>query len=149
MHEKYYLEVDECPYYSWRKANEGKRHFLRKGKEGTKEQDEKAWELLFRNFVEVIGLSEEFEQYLKNLERLNKINSKIISTGDRFLLNEREYLLIDIELFEKQAKENKGNASDSMLILSKFQGYHLKEKEVTVLEYYKLLENYGKANKAV
>jgi hypothetical protein len=25
----------------------------------------------------------------------------------------------------------------------------LKEKEVTVLEYYKLLENYGKANKAV
>jgi hypothetical protein len=150
MQEKYYLEVDECPQYNWRKANEGRRKFLRKNiSVGTEKEDNEAFDLLFRNFVEVIGLSEEFAEYLKNLEKLNKINLKFIQTNDRFLLNEREYLIMDIKAFEDTVSQDKTSTSEILMAISREQGYQIKEKDITVLDYHNLIKNYGKKNNPV
>ena len=35
---------------------------------------------------------------------------------------------------------------ESLIYLSKFMGYRLNPKEITVIEYYTLLDHYGKAN---
>jgi hypothetical protein len=141
MQEKYYLEVDECPLFNWRKASDGKRHFLRRDKIGTQDEDLKAWDLLFADYVEKIGLSKEFIEYLENLEKLNKINKKIIDSGNRFLLNDRAYILIEIKAFEDSVQANKSDITDVLLMLSKVQSYHLEEKKITVLEYFRLIKN--------
>lgn len=146
MQEKYYLKIDECPLKAWRKANEHDFTHLRKGKQGNETDDFKAWELLYNDFIRVIGLTPEFEQYLQlikdKIEAIKQyLNSVKNGMRDRFLLNRINILDGQIQQFNQTG--GKGlTIAEILPKLSKMQGYHIKETEITVLDYFNLLKEY-------
>lgn len=157
MQEEYYLKVDDCPLKAWRKANEGDLKWLRseKGK-GTKEQDKKAWEELQDDFLRQIGLSKDYAEYLDLLRerailQLEYLKSERkrdgITIRNRALLNKIK--ILDVQINEHRTGTGKGLTMHQVLMrLSKMQGYHIKETEISVLEYHNLLKEYsdGKAD---
>lgn len=70
-----------------------------------------------------------------------------VITGDRFKLNE-----IEIEQTRLNTMlQNGGNGmtmDESLIYISKWLGTWLNAKQITVREYFNLLEQYGKANKS-
>lgn len=148
MLSEYYLQVDETPLKAWRKAHENDFTYLRKDiKIGTPENDVKAWEILYNDFIKQIGLTKEFSEYLSLIKakieaQLAFLESEKNGFRDRFLLNEIEYLTSEIEKFHQDG--GKGlTIIETLVQLSKEQGYHLKETEVTVLEYFTILRSNG------
>jgi hypothetical protein len=145
MQEKYYLTVDECPLIAWRKGNDGDFTHLRKVKgKYTNEDDLKAWELLYNDYIKVIGLSQDFKLYIelvkaKNEATIEYLTSELNGTRNRFLLNKIN--IIDGQIRELQNKSGVGlTVSEVLPILSKAQGFHLKEKDLTVLEYHNYIK---------
>jgi len=144
----YYLQVDECPMKAWRKAHENDFTYLRKDIAiGTPENDSKAWELLYNDFIKQVGLSPEFKEYLELIKlkieaQLSFLESEKNGFRDRFLLNEIEYLTAEIDKFHQSGGKGM-TITETMIFLSKEQGYHLKETEITVLEYFTILRTNG------
>jgi hypothetical protein len=145
LHEKYYLTVDECPLKAWRKGNEGDFKHIRKDfKVGNDKNDAKAWEMLYNDYIQVIGLSQDFILYLElKKAKINALNDFIQSDlngkRNRFLLNKIN--IIDAQIRELESKSCVGmTILDAFPIISKVNGFHLKEKDLTVLEYHNYLK---------
>ena len=70
-----------------------------------------------------------------------------------FVITKDKFKLTEIGVEEAKIKsmlDNKGEGTSiekSLIYLSKWLGYRINIKEVTTLEYFNLLEEYGKANK--
>ncbi|MBU3660997.1 MAG: hypothetical protein FGM14_14065 [Flavobacteriales bacterium] len=146
MQDEYYLTIDECPLLAWKKANSGDYSDLRK-KEATnkrnhnKQNDLKAWEMLYNDFLKVVGLSVEFENYLELVKQKIEALNEFIQTRKRFTLNEINRIEAEIKQFNLTA--NKGLTIDEVLpLLSKHNKFHLRIKDLTVLEYFNYLKNY-------
>lgn len=151
MQEKYYLTVDECPLRVWRLCHEGDFTALRKDKKGvkhTKEEDNEAWNTLYNDFIKKIGLSPEFLEYLELIkEKLDAQFDFVESyqaTGkrDRFILNKIKMLQAQIEQYQQTGKSGLSMAA-TLVRLSKMQGYHIKESDISVIEYFELLKIYN------
>ena len=70
---------------------------------------------------------------------------EFVDSRDRFKLTEIE--LKEIELKSMIDNNGKGMTIDESLIyLSKWLGYRLNPKEINVVEYFTILDQYGKAN---
>lgn len=149
MQEKYYLTVDECSLKRWRKANEGDLTWLRIDKNiGSEKEDLEAWELLYKNFISVIGLSKDFKEYLELLSEKIELQFEYLESQtnkgirNRFILNRIKILNAQIEQYHQSA--GKGLTIKEMLIrLSKSQGYHLNENEIKVDEYFTLINDFN------
>lgn len=148
MQEKYYSKVDETPLKVWRKCNEGHFHFLRIDHNvGTKEDDIQAWTVLYNDWIEQVGLTPEFKEYLDLLEekieaQFEYLESKKDGIRNRFLLNRIKILTAQISDFEKSG--GKGlTIFEVLLRLGRMQGYPIKENDTTILEYFTLLKNYN------
>jgi len=155
--EKYYLTIDEMPLSEWIKCHEGKIFHCRKFKhKGTNVEDAQAWELVYKDFIEKIGLNDEFKEYLDLLEqraeyqleylRSKKEGKSAFEHGERnrFLLNNIKEITMRINQFH-QTGDTKNNMTMGRVLnkLSKMQGYHLKPQEITVLTYFELIKDYS------
>jgi hypothetical protein len=70
---------------------------------------------------------------------------EIIISNDKFLLNEINEIRLELE--QIFLTNNKALDFNKVLItLSKYMGFKLKATETTVLEFYTILDNYGKEN---
>jgi len=145
---KFYNDIEECPLFNWVKINEGKLNYIIKGniqKEETEEELSEAYNILYDSYIEKLGLSNEYKKLL------NLMKKKAVLELD-YILQEDEFLQTKIEIEERRLKEiikgeEKENQIEKTLIyLSKWVGYRLPIKEVTVLEFYTILNEYGKAN---
>jgi hypothetical protein len=138
---KYYLTVDLCPLRSWRLANEGDLTALRVNQsDGTPEQDLTAWEDLYNDFIQKVGLSQEFEEFINLMkEKVEAIND-FIQTRERFKLNRIEQ--IDAELLVYRQTAGKGLTIEQVLPrLTDRYKVHFRERDLTVLEYFNLIKN--------
>jgi hypothetical protein len=138
---KYYLTVDLCPLRSWRLANEGDLTALRVNQsDGTPEQDLTAWEDLYNDFIQKVGLSQEFEEFINLMkEKVEAIND-FIQTRERFKLNRIEQ--IDAELIVYRQTAGKGLTIEQVLPrLTDRYKVHFRERDLTVLEYFNLIKN--------
>jgi hypothetical protein len=146
MQERYYLEVDVCPVRAWRKAHENDFTYLRKNKDvGTEEEDKAAWYSLYDDYLRVFGHGVIFQRYLdlirdKIMAQSNYILSLENGYRDEFLLNEINDVQNELDELISQMSTGNGDIPTTLLHLSKTQGYHLNEKEITVLEYFNLIK---------
>jgi hypothetical protein len=141
MPEKYYLTVDLCPLRSWRLANEGDLTALRVNQsDGTPEQDLTAWEDLYNDFIQKVGLSQEFEEFINLMkEKVEAIND-FVQTRERFKLNRIEQ--IDAELLVYRQTAGKGLTIEQVLPrLTDRYKVHFRERDLTVLDYFNLIKN--------
>lgn len=98
------------------------------------------WNEIYNQYIEMFGLSEEFLADLNQQVQLANYKAEFIITGDRYFKT-----LIKIE----EAKiefENKGKGEPmelEMLLakMSKYYGFKLESKELTVVQYYSYLKN--------
>ena len=68
-----------------------------------------------------------------------------VETWDQFKLTE---IKIEVERLKNMMKNNGDGMTieQSLIHLSKWLGYHLNTKKITVLEYFNLMAEYGKAS---
>jgi hypothetical protein len=126
---------------SWRLANDGDLSALRiDPNKGDKESDLKAWEMLYNNFLEKIGLSEDFKRYIELIKEKIELTNEYIQTRERFKLNDINQ--IDAELLAYQKTAGKGLTIDEVLPrLTDRYKVHFRERDLTVLEYFNLIKN--------
>lgn len=143
----------------WRKRFDKGDIALRKtdNKKLTDKTDFEAWDILFIDFVNKVGLDSSFEDYLKKLvERIGMVAQYIqtkktiegVQISDRFILNRIKYLESQIAAFEKTGSTEKITIPQMLGKLGKMQGYKVSENETTVLEYFELIKEYKQWVKA-
>lgn len=134
------------PLFNWIKCNEGKIEFTRINDEGSPEMDVITWENIYNDYLKEFGLNETYKRMLNAMRKKAILELDYVLTGDRFKLTE-----IEIEETRLNAMlQNAGNGmtiEESLIYISKWLGTWLNVKNITVREYFNLLEQYGKANK--
>ena len=152
MLEKYYLTIEELPLFNWFKCCDNELIYARRDKhKGTVEDDLKAWEIIYNDFINKIGLDPKFIGYLDLLEERAKrclefIQSLNEGKRNRFLINEVNRLNLEIKSFEERGTKKATSKTSILNSLSKMQGYRINPKETTTIEYFTLIKDYGEAN---
>lgn len=135
------------PLFNWIKCNEGKIEFTRISDEGNPEMDVVTWENIYNDYLKEFGLSETYKRMLNAMKKKALLELDYVLTGDRFKLTE-----VEIEQTRLNSMlQNAGNGmtiEESLIYISKWLGTWLNAKNITVREYFNLLEQYGKANKS-
>ena len=160
MQERYFLTVSECMMDRWELAHQTKYSSIRKLDDNkyTEESDYEAWNILFKDFADTIGLDEEFKTYIDNRYSLQAAQLEYILSSkkrgelffrDRKILNRIKRLRIEIKAFEQTGIGEKGmTVTRVMGKLGKMQGYKIKKNETSVLEYFELIKDFKQWQKA-
>ena len=133
------------PLYNWIRCLDGKLEFTRIDGTGDEPNDLKAWEQIYDGYLQKYGLSKQYIELLKVLNKKAEIQLNYVLTKDKFSLT-----LLEIE--EENLKIMLSNSGHGMSIdqtlvhLSKFVGYFIRAKEITAGEYFTLLEEFKRIN---
>ena len=96
------------------------------------------WNSIYNQYIEMFGLSEEFLADLNNQIELANYKAEFIITGDRYFLT-----LIKIEEAKIAVDKSENDKPFELEILlakmSKYYGFKLESKELTVVQYYSYL----------
>jgi|TARA_R100000084_G_scaffold38927_1_gene15680 hypothetical protein len=137
------------PLYNWIKCNKGELIFVRKKVVKSEKQtldDEIVWKKIYDNYIDEFGLNKLHLRLLKVAKEKALLELEYVLTGDNFKLTE-------IKLEEQRLKEMIDNnkqgmtTEQSLVYMSKWLGYHLNSKKITVREYFDIINEYGKQNK--
>jgi hypothetical protein len=145
----YYLELEKMPLQNWLDCNKGNYTSTRIDKSiGKPKDDEKAWECLYNDFLDKIGLSHEQQELVElTLERA-QLQLEYLETRKRFLLNRCNELTGKIEAIRSRIKESsessdKKSVSSILNTLSRAQGFQLQIPKLTALAYLEMLKDYN------
>lgn len=145
-HVSFWESIDEMPLFDWRKCMDGNIEFVNK-EQKQHEANEKQWIKLHDQYLKKFGIGEKFKKYLKLIREKALLECDYVITKERFKLTEIDIMKTKIDALQM----NFGNGQtieQSLIHLSKWLGYGLKIKETTVVEFYTIVNEYGKwANK--
>lgn len=98
-----------------------------------------AWEGMYNEYIDKFGLSEEFLEDLNNQIELANYRAEFIISGDRYL---RTLIKVGEERIKQTNKKNLKPVQLEILLakMSKYYGFKLESKELTVVQYYSYLE---------
>ena len=144
--DEYWNSIKELPLYNWIKCNNGLLEFTRVNKRGNKIKDLECWENLYNEYLSEFGLDDRYKKYLQAKKKKAIIQAEYILKNDNGKLTEIEIQnqrIKDLEMYF-----GTGQKIEIVLTwLGKFLGYKVDPKNTTVMEYFTILEEYGKANK--
>jgi hypothetical protein len=144
----YYVSIDTLPLYNWVKVTEegDLRYVCKDIDKAVPELCEEAWATVYDDYINQYGLSKLYKRLLEVKRKKAILECDFVITKDRFKLT-----LIGIEERKiEQMLNNKGEGvsiNKALVYLSKWLGYRLDPREVTTLEYFNILDLYGKENK--
>ena len=145
LKDNYYIRVDECPILFWHNCNTKKEFSsLRKGVKGDEFNDQRAYEALFNDYVENIGLSNEYQRILQKEQYLTDLKLKFILSlneehqRDRNMINEIN--LIELEL-EEMKKGEGVSFFQNLAKISKVEGRRIDPLHTTIIEYHSTIKN--------
>jgi hypothetical protein len=144
---KYYISIDEMPLYNWHKCNAGELNyvFLDPAEQGTEEQKNEIFDNIYQTYIDQFGISKDYKNLLEIMKKKAILQCNYIETKDRFKLTEIEIQDAKLEAYKKK-NSNPTSLEKTLIKLSKFMGFRLNWKEITVTEYFNILDQYGKAN---
>jgi len=137
------------PLYNWIECNNGNIQYVRidvNKEDKTNEEDSIIWGKLYDEYIHKFGLSDMYLRLLKVMQKKALLELNYVTTKEKFKLTEIE--IEEVKL--KGMLTNNGNGltiNESLIHLSKWIGYHLNPKRITVIEYFNILKEYGKENK--
>lgn len=146
MRAKHWESIDDFPLFNWIKCNDGDLTFTRIDKNsGDRKSDQEAWMKLWDQYIKKYGLAKLHERMLQVMKEKALLECDYVITKDRFKLN-----LIEIEaqrLKDMMANGGEGmTLEESLVHLSRWAGYRLNPKEISVVEYFNMMKQYGKEN---
>lgn len=143
----YYTGINDMPLFNWIQCQKGNFEFCRKGEQGTSEQDAVAWQSIYDDYLREFGLADVQKKLFDAMKKRAMLELDYVITGDRFKLTE-----IQIEIARMDAMlANKGSSitiEQALIHVSKWMGQWLNPRNITVKEYFNLMEQYGKANQS-
>lgn len=144
----YYFSIDTIPLYNWNKCLDGKKEYVRKNGNGSGDLDEVVWDMLYTQYIKTYGLGKVYDKMLKVMKKKVIYELEFVITNDRFKLTQIE--MQETTLKNMMASANTGISSDQSLIyLSKWIGYWIQSKEITVKQYFDMLKEYERYNKSL
>ena len=97
------------------------------------------WEVIYNQYIDMFGLSEEFLEDLNSQIQLANYKAEFVISGNRFLKT-----LIKIEEEKMVSNRNVSKPIELEMLLakmSKYYGFKLESKELTVVQYYSYLNS--------
>ena len=144
----YYYSIEEMPLYNWIKCTEANdKQYMRKGKNGNEKGDIEAWNKVYTEYIEQYGLTKYYKRLLEQYKKKAVAELNFVITGDRFELTR---IAMESQKLERILNNGgKGITIEKSLIhLSKWLGYWLQSKKISVKEYFDLNEEFNRINKA-
>ena len=145
---KFWESIDVMPLQNWIHCNNGDISYMVIEGEATEEEQLLAFAKVYDQYLNKFGLNKKYERYIQATMKRAELQMEYVLTKDKFKLTE-----IDIQnakIANLEVHFGGGQTIDVVLIyVSKWLGYRLNAKEISVLEYFVILEEYGKANKKV
>jgi hypothetical protein len=135
------------PLDNWiRITEDGEYKYVCKDPENTRGVNlEEAWYKVNDEYIQRYGLGDLYMRMLKKMKEKALLQLDYIETRDRFQLN-----LIELAEGELRAMlSNRGEGigiREALVHLSKYMGFRLNPKEVTVSEFFLMRDKYGKEN---
>jgi len=170
MQRGYYLKISKCPLEAWEdRFTEGdkairKHHkstrlgklvlWIFKGIRYKDKNDYEAWCILFDDFRDVVGLDEDFEEYILNLYALqeaqtvfilSEVNKEGVDVRDRKHLNMVNRLKAKIKVFEET--QSGKNTTVTQVLVSLYRGEKLQlldKRNLTVEQYFTIIRSFNK-----
>lgn len=143
----YFISINELPLDCWVKCTDGDLTQLRKGTKGDPQMDSIAWEMVYDDYIKKFGLGKLYKKLLEAMIRKAKAELDFCISGNRLKLTTAE---IEEQRIETMMR-NKGSGmtiSQTLIHLSKWIGHWLNIKELKTQEYFDLLSEFEKHNKA-
>jgi len=106
---------------------------------GNKINDNKAYQLIKDSNYDEFGLDKSFIRLLEVYLELAEVNFDWVITGDNFLKNKMAMLEAEIEDLVDDKKKGGGDVGETIILLGKWAGYRVDPKEVTVMEFMKMI----------
>tara|TARA_R110002126_G_scaffold81640_1_gene201004 strand:- start:192 stop:605 length:414 start_codon:yes stop_codon:yes gene_type:complete len=136
------------PLKNWIKCNEGDLRFARKKiqpKDKEIKTDSENWVLIYDGYIEKFGLGELFKKMLETKRKKALLECEFIETWEQFKITE---INIEVQKLNNMMRNNGDGMTieQSLIYLSKWLGFHLNTKKITVTEYFNLMAEYGKGN---
>ncbi len=140
---KKYSSIDDLPMYNWKKihdTNELKWLFVTKQEVENNELLEKRWALIYDEYLNEFGLSDEYKEILNVKRKIANLQADYIIKGDRVILN---FINIEKNALESLYDTSKKGSSfrESLVHLEKMQGIKINTKQITVADYYNYLRS--------
>lgn len=140
----YYSEIDYLPLECWIKANSGQYNALREDRnKGNKENDQKAWIIIFNDFLKKVGVSEEYQDYLDNLRMRAELDIEYNLNRERFILNQINELTAKINKYEQESQNTKASIWKTLNDLSRIEQRNIHAKDIYTLQYFELLKQHA------
>lgn len=154
----YWLDVSSCPLDVWEACHDRGYHNLRKKRKKLSDKNEAkqkiidydAWDILFKDFVDKIGLQPEFKDYILLVERLVNVQEKYMNSAveidgitirDRKILNEINRIKLEISNYEKSGSKSE-SIGDQLLRFLPMTKVKLNKKELTVADFFGLRKQF-------
>ena len=143
--EKYYSELEDFPLWNWDECQKGELRWVNIDGAETK-RDFERFEHLQDQYIARYDLKDTMIEYLKIKMALTELRLMYIETGDRMLLNQIE---IETENLKAVDPSNiQGMTIDECLAWLRTQmPSWINKKVITVVEFYDLMNEYGRRNK--
>ena len=150
MQGKYWESIEIMPLYNWHKCMEGELQYVQKElslefTEKDKVEFEVAFEKLYTEFSDFKGVAKSKQKIFNAIKKKALLECDYLRTGNRMNIT-----LIEIEeqkiktIQEEQTESSQFSIEKSLVVLSKWLGYRLDWKQVSVKEFYIIIEEYGK-----
>lgn len=143
----YYLTLADTPLKKWVEIQKNDFTKTRKGRRGTAIEDQLAYEVLNDEYINRYGLDKYYIKMLKLLKAKAMAELDYIITGDRRKLTEIEIKEADLKVM-LTTKGTGLTIEASLIHISKFLGVWVNINTISTLEYYDLLGELERYNKA-
>ena len=135
---RYYTHIEDCIVYSWQKAIDGDLTHLRLDG-GSELEDVEAWDKVYDSYIVEIGLGKDYNNLLELQTELAETQLTYVIENNRMIINRINAL--EVEILEILSRKSEGGDMTSTLILiSKWLGYKVDQRNTTVKELYKMLD---------
>lgn len=144
MSKRFYETIEDMPLYNWYKCISGDLYFVRiDDKQLDLQGCEEAFKKVYESYMNIFGIDKKYKQQIESIKKIALLQCDYLKTKDQFKLTQIEVENAKLELFKKDIASNV-TLQQTLIHLSKWVGYRLDWKQVTVYEYYTLLEESSK-----
>ena len=135
---KYYTHIEDCTVYAWTKAIDGDLTHLRLDG-GSELEDSEAWDKVYDSYIVEIGLGKDYNNLLELKTELAETQLDYVIENNRMIINRINALEVEIlEILNR--KSEGGDMTSTLIMISKWLGYKVDQRNTTVKELYKMLD---------
>lgn len=147
MLKKYYESVEDMPLYNWHKCINGDYYYARlDGKQLDLTECELSFRKVYESYMNTFGVDKKYKERIDIIKKIALLQCDYLISKDQFKLTEIEVQNAKLEMFNTETSSNV-TLQTTLIHLSKWVGYRLDWKQVSVYEYYTLLEESSKQAK--